>query len=92
VTGVIHFNSEIILSCCKDGLIRVWKVNGGTALLDKQSSDSLVNTYFTGKSLQILYLDLSTVNGLKILSAGTNDNRVLFFLGDRMQYTPLVLP
>ena len=38
-----------------------------------------------------MFLDLSIVNGMKVLSAGTNDNRVLFFIGDQMQYTPLSL-
>jgi hypothetical protein len=34
---------------------------------------------------------LSVVNGVKLLTAGTNDNRVLFFCGDQMQYYPLIL-
>jgi hypothetical protein len=50
-----------------------------------------LQTYSTGKNIQILFLDLSLVNGMKVLSAGTNDNRILFFLGDQMQYTPLAL-
>jgi hypothetical protein len=70
----------------------VWKIEGANATYDQASSDSLLKTYSTGKNTQILFLDLSTVNGMKVLSAGTNDNRVLFFLGDQMQYTPLVLP
>lgn len=59
--------------------------------MDQASSDHLFKTYSTGNKIQILFLDLSVVNGMKVLSAGTNDNRILFFLGDQMQYTPLVL-
>jgi hypothetical protein len=79
------------LSSSKDGTIKVWKIEGTNAILDKASCDHLLQTYSAGKKIQILFLDLSLVNGMKVLSAGTNDNRILFFLGDQMQYTPLVL-
>lgn len=92
VTDVLHFSPEIVLSSSKDGTIRVWKIQGTTASLDQVSTDNLFSTYSTtGKKMQILFLDLSMVNGMKVLSAGTNDNRVLFFLGDQMQYNSLVL-
>jgi WD40 repeat protein len=93
VTEVIHFTPNILLSSSKDGFIKVWNVNGNTISLDKISSDNLFATYATqGKVTQILFLDLSFVGGMKVLSAGTNDNRVLFFLGDQFQYNPLILP
>lgn len=93
VTEVIHFTPNILLSSSKDGFIKVWNVSGNTVTLDKTSSDNLFKTYETkGKVTQILFLDLSIVSGMKVLSAGTNDNRVLFFLGDEFKYTPLILP
>ena len=91
MTEVIHFSNDIVLSSSKDGTIKVWKIEGANAIMDKASNDHLLKTYSTGKNIQILFLDLSVVNGMKVLSAGTNDNRILFFLGDQMQYTPLVL-
>lgn len=93
ITDVIHFTPNILLSSSKDGQIRVWNVSGNTVTLDKLSSENLLKTYSTqGKITQILFLDLSIISGMKVLSAGTNDNRVLFFLGDQFQYNPLTLP
>ena len=91
VTDVVHFSNDIVLSSSKDGTIRVWKIQGTTATLDQNSSDSLFKYYHTGKQVQILFLDLSIVSGMKVLSAGTNDGRLLFFLGDDMKYYPLQL-
>lgn len=90
---MIHFTPNILLSSSKDGFIKVWNVSGNIVNLDKLSSDNLYKTYATqGKTTQILFLDLSVISGMKVLSAGTNDNRVLFFLGDQFQFNPLTLP
>jgi hypothetical protein len=35
VTGVVHFNPQIILTCARDGLIKVWKVEGNNTTLDQ---------------------------------------------------------
>lgn len=80
-----------MLTCSKDGYIKVWKVTGTTAVLDKDSSDGLHKTYSQGQKVELMFLNFKNIKGTNIISVGTNDNRVLFFIGDQMNFNQLVL-
>lgn len=38
-----------------------------------------------------MFLNFRNIKGTNIITAGTNDNRVLFFIGDQMNFSQLVL-
>jgi hypothetical protein len=42
--------------------------------------------------LELYFLDISDISGQKIITTGTSDNRLLFFIGTDLAYKQVVFP
>lgn len=94
VTDMIEhiINGEkFILSSSQDGTIKVWKIEGVNLIFNKPMSDAFIGFYNTvGAKLEILFMNREDIGGSQVLIAGTNDNRLLFWVGAEMSYQQIV--
>lgn len=56
VTGIIHFNSSLMLSSSIDGTIKVWKNEGDKLTLQKSATEMLEKCFNNGNKTEILFL------------------------------------
>jgi hypothetical protein len=42
------------------------------------------------QKIELLFLDISDVNGTKCITVGTNDGRLLFFVGNDLAYSQVL--
>jgi hypothetical protein len=79
----------VVFSTSLDGNFKVWAYNpqDSTLTLDKGSSDKFLAFYSNQKPLpELIFLDIAEFNKTKIVSTGTNDGRLLFWIGVEMSF------
>lgn len=87
VTGMAHFMDNIVITSSIAGELKVWNVEGETMTHNQQGTDQLKSLFNPQNAqLELLFLDVSDVQGTKILSVGTSDGRLLFFFGNNLEF------
>lgn len=92
VTGIIHLNPQLLMSSSTDGTIKVWKKEGENIELDKASTDYINKLFSVNTKIEIMFINSKTIGEIPVVSAGTNDNRLLFWFGQTMDYRQIVFP
>jgi hypothetical protein len=92
ITGIAHFKENIIISSSKEGELKVW-LQEGDHLQCHQDSTQRLKSFFnpTNAKLELYFLDISDVAGTKILAVGTSDGRLLFWIGNDLDFKQVQL-
>ena len=87
ITGMAHFNETVLLTTSIAGELKVWIREGETYVTHPESTERLRCSFNPANlKLELLFLDISEVNGTRIIAAGTNDGRLLFFIGNELSF------
>ena len=78
---------NILITCSVAGELKVWNIEGEGMAHNQQGTDQLKSQFNPQNAkIELLFLDLSEVQGTKIMSVGTSDGRLLFFFGSNLEY------
>jgi hypothetical protein len=91
ITGMAHFNDNVLLTTSVAGELKVWLKDGETYATHAESTERLRASFNPQNlKLELLFLDISEVSGTKIIAVGTNDGRLLFFIGNELSFNQVV--
>jgi hypothetical protein len=83
ITGMVHWDENMLFTSSVAGDIKAWIRSEEGFLFNKEATEELLRKYNPNSTqLEILFLDIITLNEVKILTAGTNDGRLLFWSGN----------
>ena len=75
-----------------NGELKVWTVTPDSLQAQTAEADKLKSLFNPQNAkIELYFIDISIVNGTKITSIGTSDGRLIFFIGDTMEYTFVAL-
>lgn len=67
--------------------MKAWIKEGDTYVTHADSTEQLRCKFNPANlKLELLFLDISEVNGTRIIAVGTNDGRLLFFIGNELAF------
>lgn len=90
VTGIVHFNDTIMLSTSMDGELKVWMKEGDNYCIHQESSERLKKSFNPNNvKLELEFVEITEISGMKIIAVGTSDCRLLFFLGNELNLVPV---
>jgi hypothetical protein len=91
ITGMVHFNDTIMLTSSTAGELKVWQQTGETFIQQAEYTEKF-RLYFNPHNLklELLFLDITEISGTKLITAGTSDGRLLFFIGAELNYKEVV--
>jgi hypothetical protein len=74
------------------GELKVWQVTGDNIVVHNESTDKLKSCFNPQNAkVELYFIDISDVSGTKIISVGTSDGRLLFFIGNNLDYKHVLL-
>jgi len=92
ITGMAHFSPEVVLSTSMAGELKVWAITGDTIQVHNESTEKLKSCFNPQNAkLELYFIDISDVQGTKIIAVGTSDGRLLFFIGNNLDYKHVLL-
>jgi hypothetical protein len=87
ITGVARLQENVFLSSSMNGELKVWFEEGGALKIHQEATDRLKSAYNPQNAkLEVYFVDVSEIQGTKIVAAGTSDGRLLFFLGGSLEF------
>lgn len=91
LTGMLHFNETVVLTTSLAGELKVWVRDGETLVQQAEYTEKL-RLCFNPQNLKVelLFLDISEVSGTKCITVGTNDGRLLFFVGNDLAFNQVL--
>jgi hypothetical protein len=91
ITGMLHFNDTVMLTTSMAGELKVWMRDGETYVQQAEYTEKLRNCFNPQNlKLELLFLDISEVSGTKCISVGTNDGRLLLFVGNDLTFSQVL--
>lgn len=92
MTGLGHLKANVLLSTSMNKELKVWMQEGEQLACHQQSTEMLrANFNPQNAKIELYFLDISDIAGTKIVAVGTSDGRLLFWIGEDMQFKQVQL-
>lgn len=92
VTGLAHLQENVLLSSSMDGELKVWLQEAETLVCHMESTQRLKSNFNpTNAKLELYFVEVQEVQGVKITAVGTSDGRLLFWLGNELEFRQVQL-
>jgi hypothetical protein len=87
-----HFNPNVMLTCSIEGELKVWCKENDQYTIHVESTKQLMQKYNPSNAkFELEFIDISELNGTKLITLGTSDCRLLFFIGEGLDFKAVTL-
>ena len=91
ITGIAQYDNQTFFTSSMDGEIKLWRIEGNGLVLDSKT-EYIQKCYNTGYNSKVglYFVNVETVNQMVIVSAGTSDSRLLFWVGPEFNFMQIL--
>ena len=92
ITGIAQFDANVFFSTSINGELKVWLLQDDQLVCHQETINRLRASFNPQNAkIELYFVDISEINGMKVIAVGTSDGRLLFFFGNDLSFRQVTL-